>query len=147
MTSQSECVLKWYGSFSPFLITLWLYISPLTAKAMVSSLLVRGCAPLSVYHELNPRLRIVLTHTDTHDGESLVAERRTYSIIACANIVSAPIWTSMANLLCHANGCTLEGNDIWLTVQQLENGGAHEHPTGNDLNVLVTSKDTTHIER
>ena len=47
MTSQSEWVLNLYGCFRCFRKTLWLYISPLTARANEPSSLTRGCAPVS----------------------------------------------------------------------------------------------------
>ena len=47
ITSQSEWVLNGYGFARCFRSTLWLYISPLTASAILPSSLSKGCAPES----------------------------------------------------------------------------------------------------
>lgn len=74
-TSQSECVLKWYGVLRLFRINLWLYISPLTARMMLSSALVRGWAPLSGHASVHMLSKAVgAQRTDAHDAQTLMAQ-------------------------------------------------------------------------
>jgi hypothetical protein len=92
MTSQSECVLKLYGLLSVFRRILWLYISPLTARAIVSSSLVIGCAPESgrvSRLRIDDKMRYGLTDTD--DTQTLM--HKDYKWLANHSILDVKTWS------------------------------------------------------
>jgi hypothetical protein len=68
---------------------------------------------------------VTVSHTNTYDAETLVGQD---SVVA--DEVAAPIWSSVSDLLCHAQGSGLKLRNIRLTggkklsVQIRVDGGA-----------------------
>lgn len=60
-----------------------------------------------------------VSHTNSHNRQSLVGQNRSSSVFCRGNIVSTPIRSSVTDLLCHPQCNWLESSYIWLAKMRI----------------------------
>ena len=98
-------------------MTLWLYISPLTANAILSSALVRGCAPLSMkrYFSVLTVLEFgILTNAD--NAQALVSKNLVQLVINKYKSRSFGLTCVFSNIVSASSAMLIVGlllSDVW----------------------------------